>query len=215
MSGLLVSLEGISGVGKTYYEKLLHKSLQNEKVLFLSEITDRTGSNLDNKIITTLKSTKSKFFDSGFPLTETFLLLALKMFDYENIIRDALDKNYIVIENRSIDTIAIYQAILLCSDNGQEILTKMINIFDLAARYRKVPDITFLLVDDFNVSVKRAENRDNYKYTKKELYVLKKAYELYNTISLDSQRISKIDLREENNEVDVITKIKKLIFSRC
>ena len=110
--GLLVSLEGISGVGKSYFEDKLKSVLKNENVIFISEIIDRKKQGFDLKIIDLLKSTGSKFFDSGYPITETFLLLALKMYDYEKMIKDSLENN-IVIENRSIDTIAIYQAFLL------------------------------------------------------------------------------------------------------
>src|SRR5258706_55721 len=111
--GFLVSLEGISGAGKTYFTKKLTAMLDDKTTRFVSELSERSGKGLDSQIISVLHHTGDRFFRSGMPLAETFLLLALKMADYEAHIADALQRGLTVVEDRSIDTVAIYQAILL------------------------------------------------------------------------------------------------------
>src|ERR1700692_3043666 len=118
--GSICSLEGISGVGKSYLIQALRPALADLPVTFLSEVVDRTGQDLDRDIIALLAKRGDRFFRSGKPLTETFLLLALKMCDYETRIAPALAQDRIVIEDRSLDTIAIYQALILYPDSLEQ-----------------------------------------------------------------------------------------------
>lgn len=112
MQGVLCSLEGISGVGKSYLAHILKEVMVDVPVTFVSEVVDRHGRELDREIIAVLAASKDRFFRGGKPLTETFLLLALKMFDFETCIAPFLAEGHVVIEDRSLDTIAIYQALI-------------------------------------------------------------------------------------------------------
>lgn len=178
--GLLASFEGISGCGKTYLIKALMPTFSPESTTLLTEVVDRKGSTLDREIISLLAASKDRFFRSGKPRTETFLLLALKMFDYEACIAPALAQNHLVIEDRSIDTIAIYQALLLYPEKSIEQQLEVAHeIYDLAARWRRTPDLTFLIEDSFDIALKRVEQRGGQRLAADEILVLQRAARLY------------------------------------
>ncbi len=209
MKGFLVSFEGISGCGKTYFFKLLHQELQDIPTTFVSEISDRTGNSLDRMIIEILTHTGDRFFRTGYPLTETFLILALKMFDCESTISEALSTGYLVVEDRSVDTIAVYQAILLNQDNPEN-LKETLNIANkicrLAAEWRCIPDLTFLLKVNFDVAVYRTQKRLGRKLADDELALLRTAariYEMYadqhqhRIVQLDTDSMGNAQILEE------------------
>ena len=92
MKGKLLSLEGISGTGKTFYREQLEKNINNqENILFIKEIFNETQEGLNQKIFSALYHTEDRFFNMGVPLTETMLLLSRSMYKYESTIRQALE----------------------------------------------------------------------------------------------------------------------------
>jgi dTMP kinase len=201
--GLLASLEGISGTGKSYLTGALKPMLAGVPTTFLSEVVDRQGTDLDQAIIDLLASCGDRFFRGGRPRTETFLLLALKMFDDEARIAPALTQGHLVIEDRSIDTIAIYQAILLCPESLEQQLALAHKIYTLASTWRSSPDITFLLEERFEVALARVEQREGHRLRADEVAILEQAAELYplyardhapRIISLNRQKLSNDEL---------------------
>ncbi|BCL79645.1 thymidylate kinase [Ktedonobacteria bacterium brp13] len=178
--GWLVSFEGISGCGKTYLIEALRSRVSIETTTFVTEVVDREGSALDREIINILAKAQDRFFRGGKPRTETFLLLALKMFDYEARIAPALATEHIVIEDRSIDTIAIYQSLLLYPEKSlEQQLEVAYEIYDLAAHWRRAPDLTFLIEDRFDVALKRVEQREGQRLAADERAILQQAAQLY------------------------------------
>jgi dTMP kinase len=183
--GAICSLEGISGVGKSYLIQALRPALADLPIVFLSEVVDRTGLGLDRDIIALLAKRGDRFFRSGKPLTETFLLLALKMCDYEARIAPALAQNQIVLEDRSLDTIAVYQALILHPDSLEYQLHAAREIYDIGARFRRPPDLTFLIEDDFSVALARIEQREQKQLSQEETSVLQCASLLYTRYAQD------------------------------
>lgn len=177
--GTICSLEGISGVGKSYLIQALRPALADLPVTFLSEVVDRTGQDLDRDIIALLAKRGDRFFRSGKPLTETFLLLALKMCDYEARIAPALAHNWMVLEDRSLDTIAVYQALILHPDSLERQLQAAREIYAIGAQYRRPPDLTFLIEDEFSVALARIEQREQKPLAQEEIAVLQQAAILY------------------------------------
>src|SRR5579884_2812853 len=171
--GVLISLEGISGCGKTYIVTKLQASLREIPLTFIKEVADRKGDGLDLRIITLLSNSQDRFFRMGAPLTETFLLLALKMYDFEAMISPTLTQGGIVVEDRSIDTIAVYQSLLLWPHDQERWLAAANTIYDQATAWRRPPDITFLLEDDFNTALCRAQQRSKRSFNSDEVTVLR------------------------------------------
>lgn len=67
MNGRLLSLEGISGTGKTFYREQLEKSIKNrDDVLFVKEIFNEGQEGLNKKIFSALFIQKIDFLIWGY-----------------------------------------------------------------------------------------------------------------------------------------------------
>jgi dTMP kinase len=211
--GLLVSLEGVSGCGKTYFAGRLRERLR-VAAEFVKEVSDRSGGNVDQDILSILGRSGDRFFRGGLPRTETFLLLALKMYDYEEKIKPKLDDDMIVIEDRSIDTIAIYQAILLGEEQDRT-LARAESLYQLASHWRRAPDVTFLIVDELRNSIRRAEERMGRAFRHDEVSVLERADELYSAYAPGhAGRMIPLDRRLLPEE-EILAEMVRVIATRC
>lgn len=199
--GLLVSLEGISGCGKTYLSAKLHAALKEFPTTCVQEIAERRGDGLDLRIIALLHHSQDRFFRMGAPLTETFLLQALKMYDFEALIAPVLTQGSVVIEDRSLDTIAVYQALMLWPQQQERWLGTAQTLYEQAAHWRRPPDVTFLLEDDFDTALARAQQRSTRRFNVDEVTVLRHAAGLYEAYATCYQsRIVRIDRRVLSEE---------------
>lgn len=178
--GIFVSFEGISGVGKTFFSQQLHTICQDLPITFVSEIIDRhDSSHLDSRIIALLRESGDRFFQNPYPLTTTFLLFAHTAHDAEAKIRPALTDGQILIKDRYLDSVAIYQALLLCPDSLAQQIEIANELYRIGARWCLVPDVTFLLEDDFDTAIHRAQVRNGECYRADELALLQGAAQLY------------------------------------
>lgn len=144
-----VSVEGVNGVGKTY---LLGRAADMLPGRLVSELTDSPASALPGRIVAAMAG--GTFLRTGHPITETLALLAMKTWEYETARAAWSD---LVLEDRGIDTVAVYQAIILDSPVDPHELADQ--ILRTAARFRPLPDRTILLTDDFETCVRRYEQR--------------------------------------------------------
>lgn len=213
MEGKLLSLEGISGTGKTYYRKKLEEKFKdNNEVIFIKEIFDEVHEGLGKKIFSALYHTEDKFFNMGVPLTETMLLLSRTMYKYESTIKKALNEGKIVIEDRSIDTISIYQAVLIAQKMGGNPLEIADDIYSFAEKFRRVPETTFLLHGDSELAIRRAEKRDGNTYKTEEVTLLKQVDKLYTVYAKKNpNRFIQCDIRNESEE-EILRKMYAEIF---
>lgn len=201
--GRLISFEGISGTGKSYLTTALKSRLSDlpTTCTFVTEVGDRQGQDLDRDILALLSTSGDRFFRGGRPRTETFLLLALKLFDDEARVAPALAQGHLVIEDRSIDTIAIYQALLLCPGSLDQQLELANEIYALASRWRSPPDLTFLLEDRFERALERVEQREGHQLTADEVAILQQAASLYTLYARDHpSRIVSLNRQELSTE---------------
>ena len=180
MSGRLLSLEGISGTGKTFYRQKLEETIsERDDIVFLKEIFNEAQEGLNKKIFSALYHTEDRFFDMGVPLTETMLLLARSMYKYESTIKDVLAQGKTIIEDRSIDTIALYQAILISQKHGGNPMDIAEKIYSFVGTFRTLPEKTFLLYGDADLAISRAEKRDKKPYQPEEIQLLKAVERFY------------------------------------
>jgi len=164
--GPLVSVEGISGVGKTYLTGMLATSLAHQEAAPLvtkgfSARHQPDRRDLDRDLLRVLISASGgdRFLRSAYPAVDTLLLLGIKMYDYETSIPQ-LAGGHVVIEGRSLDTTAIFQSIIFCPSDT-EALIQAREILKLAAEWRPLPDLTILITDDPATAINRSERRDN------------------------------------------------------
>jgi dTMP kinase len=206
-SGLLVSFEGISGAGKTYLSRAIRASAPGSTMRFVNELSERSGTGLDRKIIDVLQYTGDRFCRTGAPLSETFLLLALKMADYEMYIAPALAEGRTVIEDRSIDTVAVYQSILIEPSNPSQWLNLAKRIFAAASQWRRPPDLTFFLDDSLDSCIMRAESRLQIAYSEDERALLRDAADLYRRYAkVYRERIILLD-RQSHSETEILARV--------
>src|SRR3989339_553896 len=109
----IISFEGISGSGKTYFINKLKTDEQFLDTVFIKELSERDNNSFENKIINILKSKSNLFFSKGNPYTETLLLLAIKTYDYENLKNNkGLKYKFIFLDRRIFDENEIITKIL-------------------------------------------------------------------------------------------------------
>jgi dTMP kinase len=181
---LLVSVEGISGAGKTY---LVNQLLERDpalaaKTVVIDEFSRRPpGGDLGHDMLYALKGAAAgdPLLRGGQPAAETLMLLAIKAHDYEEHCAPALGQGRIVIEGRSLHCVAVYQSLILHPDDDEQAVTEMLAILDMATQWRPLPDLTVLVTDDPAEAVERAEQRDGRAFSADYRHVHDRAAALY------------------------------------
>lgn len=195
--GALVSVEGISGVGKTY---LTAQLLRDGGIAAISEFSQRlstSSSTLGHQILHALadQADGEHFLRSGHPGTETVLLIAVKTFDYEQC-QPLLASGRTVIEGRSLDSIAVYQSLITHPGDPDLATAEARQILTIAARWRPLPDLTILLTDDVHAAISRAEARDSRQFTTEQHTLHHQAVDLFILLAAqDPARFCVIDRR--------------------
>jgi dTMP kinase len=206
--GALVSVEGISGVGKTY---LTTRLLRDGAFTAISEFSERLNASsgaLGHQILHALadEARGEHFLRSGHPGTETVLLIAVKTFDFEQC-QPLLATGRTVIEGRSLDSIAVYQSLISHPDDAGQAAAEARQILALAARWRPLPDLTILLTNDVGVAVGRAEPRDSRPFTAEQRTLHERAAGMFLVLAADDPaRFCVIDRRatELGSAIDLI-----------
>ncbi len=176
---LWVSLEGIEGVGKTYFAGQLAARLGSRCVL-VSEITDHEPATVPGQIVAALSACGDVFLRTGHPLTETFALLARKVHAYGEAAAACGEDPEIALEDRGPDTVAVYQAAILePSGSLPDTLELAQRISAVAARWRPFPDLTLLLTDDLEKCAERFARRLGRPLQLSERILMTRAAELY------------------------------------
>jgi dTMP kinase len=215
--GLLVSIEGISGVGKTYLTDRLRAALLDDRsgeFVILESFSKRTGPDLGRSILRALVAAAGgdRFLRGGSPNAETLLLLAIKMHDYESC-SQALERGRLVIEGRSIHSTAVYQSLIMHADDHRA-LDEARAILLLAWQWRPKPDLTVLVTDDIRAAIERAERRDGENCTVEHRVMHERAAELFGRLAADDPAHVMVLDRRVNQAEDCIQLICRWIDDR-
>lgn len=202
--GVYISLEGISGSGKTY---ILNKVRKYLRFSIIDELSDETGKfEIPKQILNLLESESDRFFYDKPPITTAMLVFSAQLYSIETKVIDGLRKDKVIIADRGIDSPALYQAILYHWDDYDE--EKALASYKIITEaMRKIvffPDKTLVLQDTFPTCISRAEGREKNKYSKLELKILERAYEGYKAIK-DGDRI--IHLQETEDPIQKLLSI--------
>ncbi len=212
--GTLITIEGISGSGKTYYfNKLKEKYKDDSRVIFNGEITDGNHKDYGSKIFDILFSTKSRFFDIGNPKAEALLIAAKQAFDEDNYILPMLEDDKVVISDRGFDTICIIEGIMFTRKYGGRLEDNVDMMYSTLSNFNKVPDLTIVLDGNFSKALLKAEKRDNLPYTNEEKEILFSSSLLYKELVNKSERVICINRDEDEEEVfkNIVNVIEKEI----
>jgi dTMP kinase len=198
---MLVSAEGVTGVGKTYLTSRLRDERQGPAAdaVVVEEFSRRPAQGeLGHDLLHALTSAAGQdpFLRGGHPGTETLLLLAIKTYDYEAHCAPALRRGRLVLEGRSLHCIAVYQSLILYPDDDQRAYAEMLAILDLAAQWWPLPDLTFLITDDVNAAVRRSERRDGITFSPPDRRFHHRAAALFGRLANDAPRtVTVVDRR--------------------
>jgi dTMP kinase len=166
-----ISIEGLNGVGKTHLIRQLAERL-GDRCLVLDELTS-TGDDTAKAIIGALADGGGAFLRTGHPVAETFALAALKVREYERVTALTPTPEF-VLEDRGVDTVAVYQAAIL---GGGHALADRISA--IPAMWRPDPDVTILLTDDLDACTGRFAARTGVPVTPAERQLLAAVARLY------------------------------------
>ncbi len=197
--GIYISLEGIEGVGKTFYQDYIVKRALKDSEL-VSEVVpsiEVSKNGFGKEVTDVLGKHDDEFFRVGYPISESLVFFSMKLFELIRTITPALEKNKIVVEDRSIDTNSVYAAVQI----AQKYKISEKNAFLQLLKVRKllafIPDKTILLLDDFHYCIDRARNRIGRKLAKSEINFISKVLGLYIELPIIiPNRILSIDLTE-------------------
>jgi dTMP kinase len=149
LTGFFITFEGIEGCGKSTQARLLANSLENQGLNYI--LTREPGyGNIGEKIREILLSTKTLHID---PLTELLLLEADRNQHVKSEILPALDNDMVVVSDRYSDSSEAYQGF------GRGIPRKQVQILNEIATGGVMPDLTFVMDLDTEVSLARSEFR--------------------------------------------------------
>lgn len=197
--GRLISLEGLNGVGKTYLTTHVAATDHSQPLLVVEGFSRRAGhdDDLGRRLLRALVTAShgERFLRAGFPKSETLLLLAIKMHDFE-ITLPALRAGRTVIEGRSIHSTAVYQSLIMHPEDDVAALALARQILDSATRWRPLPDLTIVITDDVKAAVTRAETRDGITYTAEQWHLHHRAAALFEHLAhADPKHLRLLDRR--------------------
>ena len=149
--GLFITFEGIDGCGKTTQIGLLNEYLTN--LGYKTVITREPGAKgLGEKLREILLNYEGEVSST----CESFLFLADRAQHIDCLIRPALEKNYIVLCDRHIDSTVAYQGY------GRKLDLERIKHLNNIATGGLLPDITFVFdvdIDTSNARVGKTKDR--------------------------------------------------------
>jgi dTMP kinase len=194
---LRVSVEGINGVGKTSAAQKAAALLGARGVL-LDELTDQVNDVLPSRVIATLSGTGDPFLRTGHPVVETLALLALQVRKTERLTGQHLAGVDVILEDRGVDSVAVYQAAILCSAypaaRPEQVARR---ILADARRWCVLPDKTLLLTGDPEVCTQRFGHRIERPLSAQDAHLITEIDRLYRVMADDDpQRYIVLDVAD-------------------
>ena len=182
---LWVSIEGINGVGKTSAARAVATMLGARCVL-LDELTDSGGSVLHGHVIAALTEHGDPFLRTGHPVVETLALFALQVGKAERLAGHDLTGVEVIIEDRGVDSVAVYQAAILCSQHPQTPPQSVArHVLSGVRRWRPLPHATILLTGDPVQCARRFADRIGRPLTPADRQLLDQVDALYRMMAAD------------------------------
>jgi dTMP kinase len=217
--GMLVSIEGVTGVGKTYLTTQLRATSPGlvADAVVVDEFSSRPAyGDLGHDLLCALTTAArgDPFLRGGHPATETLLLLAIKTYDYEARCAAALRTGSLVLEGRSLHCVAVYQSLILHPTDDQRAYDQMRAILGIAARWRPLPDLTFLITDDVNAAVERAERRDGTAFSPADRLFHHRVAALFDRLAAEAPGTVTVIDRRHLSSTDAIALMRSRIDER-
>ena len=197
--GKYITIEGLEGVGKTFFIKKLKNVVA---------IPDDDLDDFENKLIENMKG-KDPFFRDENPLISFLCFTSVDLHIFERKVKNnLLDNN--VVQDRGVDTTCLYSALQMSNDN--EIINNFKRLLEIRKRIFRIPDLTIVLIDDFEKCIKRAEERNGKKYSKEEVEFLKRVDKCFKLLIKEfPDRIKAIDKNGKSDD-EVLKEINLMVL---
>lgn len=194
-SPLRVSVEGINGVGKTSASRSAAIKF-GTRCRLLDELTDQATDTLPGQVISALSIGRDPFLRTGHPIVETLALLGLQVRKTECLGEHDLAGVDVILEDRGVDTVAVYQAVILSSQHPEASAAEVArHILATYRRWAAMPDATILLTGDLPVCAQRFAARLGQALDPKDLRLLEQIDILYRSMAEeDPGRYTVLDL---------------------
>jgi dTMP kinase len=192
---LWVSIEGINGVGKTSTARSAAAML-GSRCLLLDELTDQPGDTLPGRVIAALAARNDPFLRTGHPVAETLALLALQVRKAERLAGRDMAGVDVIVEDRGVDTITVYQAVIMCSQYPETPPEEVArHVLSATLRWRPLPDATILLTGDPSVCARRFAGRIGHPLAPADVQMIERTGALYRKLAArDSRRYTSVDV---------------------
>ena len=189
---MYATVEGIDGVGKSFFL---------EKVRASSSIVVILDDDLDGEALEVIRQLKKEdsFFRDVDPVEVFDAFTYVDDLIYEAKVLPALNEGKIVLQDRGADTTCVYAAIELEKKGEGHFRENYNTLMMQRKKLGPVPERVFLLVDEFDKCIERAEKRNARKFTSDEKEFLRKVDEEFRLIAEDNpQRFTVIDVSKDD-----------------
>jgi dTMP kinase len=126
------------------------------------------------------------FLRTGHPVVETLALLALQVRKAERLAERDLAGVEVIIEDRGVDSVAVYQAAIRCSQYSEASPEAVVrHVLSGIRRWRAFPDVTILLTGDPTVCAARFADRIGHPLAPPDVRVIEQVDALYRAVAAD------------------------------
>lgn len=192
--GIIISLEGASGVGKSF---LLNKLKKAHNIITISEISDDLAdfTTVIFSLINRINKTNDIFFLNAPPLSTFYLVLANYVHNFESKLNEELTKGSIVVLDRGPHSTALLQSVLLnfrLHDENQ-ILSTYKRLLSSISAIVPMPDAAFILQHDINSCIERVEQREGKRCNETERNFIILTAKIYERIGMGDANCKYVD----------------------
>ncbi|HEY1808675.1 MAG TPA: dTMP kinase [Acidobacteriaceae bacterium] len=191
--GFFLTFEGLDGSGKSTQLRKLAAHLESLSVP-VTVTRQPGGTHIGDRIRSLLLDSKT---DPIAPMTELGLMFSDRAQAIAEVIGPALDQGRVVLCDRYTDSTEAYQG------GGRQLGTEIVLRMHAAMCAGMKPDLTFLLLPDFDRSLARARRRnrrtavagkDEGRFEKEDEAFYRRVYQQYRTIAArEPERVAVID----------------------
>ncbi|MGE5370350.1 MAG: dTMP kinase [Solirubrobacterales bacterium] len=200
--GLLITFEGIDGVGKTTQMQRLSAELLRHGVDVLA-LREPGGNEVSERIREVLLDTRNHGI---LPVTEAFLYASARAQLVAQVLKPALDAGKVVLMDRFVDSTIAYQGY------GRGLSIAFLNELNSLATGGLTPDLTILLDMDPAAAVRRSEGTVPDRIEREGVLFLERVRTGYLELAKSNARFRQIDAAEDADAV--YTRLSSFVFER-
>lgn len=189
-TGLLIGVEGVSGVGKTTICEEL-----GERYSEVTATPDEPSHDLYTAIDTALEAEDDYYNRHGYPGAEGLLFMSQRLFELREFVQPALQQDKIVLHDRSFYSPCVYSTVLVQNEYPDEDRRDLFERFvALRSQISYRPDYNILLTDDAEECVERRGDRDGQGFDHAEQSFQRSVYDAFHDLLATQDDVTVVDV---------------------